>query len=208
MSRKGRSSLGRAGVGRVCEDARPDRRRRADDPRARPARRQGVDPCLRPRSSSTSMTRPKGDVRRQEAAQRDRLLQPPGQSGDGCDQRPDRSGPLYDVDTRLRPQGGEGMLAVSLDGFLKYQRNEAWTWEHMALCRARPIYGSPGKRDQCAARSARSSKTPVEIRQRPAPTPRRCVRTCPAISRRRDRSTSSLGRAAWSTSNLRCTRFS
>jgi glutamate-ammonia-ligase adenylyltransferase len=35
------------------------------------------------------------------------------------------------------------MLAVSLQGFLDYQRNEAWTWEHMALCRARPIYGSP-----------------------------------------------------------------
>ncbi len=60
---------------------------------------------------------------------------------------PTAAGPLYDVDTRLRPQGGEGMLAVSLDGFLKYQRNEAWTWEHMALCRARPIYGSPDKRD-------------------------------------------------------------
>ena len=53
------------------------------------------------------------------------------------------AGPLYDVDTRLRPQGSEGMLAVSLQGFLDYQRNEAWTWEHMALCRARPIYGSP-----------------------------------------------------------------
>ena len=58
---------------------------------------------------------------------------------------PTAAGPLYDVDTRLRPQGGEGMLAVSLEGFLNYQRNEAWTWEHMALCRARPIYGSDGK---------------------------------------------------------------
>ena len=51
------------------------------------------------------------------------------------------AGPLYDVDTRLRPQGGEGMLAVTVDGFLEYQRREAWTWEQMALCRARPIYG-------------------------------------------------------------------
>jgi len=56
------------------------------------------------------------------------------------------AGPLYDVDTRLRPQGGEGMLAVSLQGFIDYQRNEAWTWEHMALCRARPIHGSPERR--------------------------------------------------------------
>ncbi|MDQ3246400.1 MAG: bifunctional [glutamate--ammonia ligase]-adenylyl-L-tyrosine phosphorylase/[glutamate--ammonia-ligase] adenylyltransferase [Pseudomonadota bacterium] len=55
---------------------------------------------------------------------------------------PTAAGPLYEVDTRLRPQGAEGMLAVSLDGFAQYQRSEAWTWEHMALCRARPIYGS------------------------------------------------------------------
>jgi glutamate-ammonia-ligase adenylyltransferase len=61
---------------------------------------------------------------------------------------PTAAGPLYDVDTRLRPQGGEGMLAVSLEGFLNYQRKEAWTWEHMALCRARPIYGSSERREQ------------------------------------------------------------
>jgi len=42
------------------------------------------------------------------------------------------------------------MLAVSLDGFLDYQRNEAWTWEHMALCRARPIYGSDPARSRLA----------------------------------------------------------
>ena len=58
------------------------------------------------------------------------------------------AGPLYDVDTRLRPQGSEGMLAVSLQGFLDYQRGEAWTWEHMALCRARPIHGSGERRQQ------------------------------------------------------------
>lgn len=52
------------------------------------------------------------------------------------------SGPLYDVDTRLRPGGAKGMLVVSLEAFEQYQRNEAWTWEHMALCRARPVFGS------------------------------------------------------------------
>jgi len=57
------------------------------------------------------------------------------------------AGPLYDVDTRLRPQGGEGMLAVPVEGFLEYQRGEAWTWEHMALCRARPVYGSAARRE-------------------------------------------------------------
>jgi len=51
------------------------------------------------------------------------------------------AGPLYEVDTRLRPQGEQGMLAVSLEGFAAYQRGEAWTWEHMALCRARPLTG-------------------------------------------------------------------
>ena len=61
---------------------------------------------------------------------------------------PTAAGPLYEVDTRLRPQGSEGMLAVSLEGFLNYQRNEAWTWEHMALCRARPIYGSQTRREE------------------------------------------------------------
>lgn len=51
------------------------------------------------------------------------------------------AGPLYDVDTRLRPQGEQGMLAVSLEAFAAYQRTEAWTWEHLALCRARPLAG-------------------------------------------------------------------
>jgi len=55
---------------------------------------------------------------------------------------PTAAGPLYDVDTRLRPQGSKGMLAVSLTAFDQYQRHEAWTWEHMALCRARPLTGS------------------------------------------------------------------
>lgn len=56
---------------------------------------------------------------------------------------PTAAGPLYDVDTRLRPSGAQGPLAVSFDSFEKYQRESAWTWEHMALCRGRPIYGSP-----------------------------------------------------------------
>ncbi|HXH00391.1 MAG TPA: bifunctional [glutamine synthetase] adenylyltransferase/[glutamine synthetase]-adenylyl-L-tyrosine phosphorylase [Sphingomicrobium sp.] len=58
------------------------------------------------------------------------------------------AGPLYDVDTRLRPQGAQGMLAVSLKGFDAYQRGEAWTWEHMALCRARTLTGSDAVRER------------------------------------------------------------
>ncbi len=55
---------------------------------------------------------------------------------------PTAEGALYEVDTRLRPQGAQGPLAVSLESFARYQREDAWTWEHMALARARPLYGS------------------------------------------------------------------
>ncbi|HMI41421.1 MAG TPA: glutamine-synthetase adenylyltransferase, partial [Sphingomicrobium sp.] len=60
------------------------------------------------------------------------------------------AGPLYEVDTRLRPQGAKGMLAVSLAAFAAYQRDEAWTWEHMALTRARVVYGSEEGRAKLA----------------------------------------------------------
>lgn len=60
------------------------------------------------------------------------------------------SGPLYEVDTRLRPSGAQGPLVVSLAGFERYQREDAWTWEHMALARARPIVGSPAGQAQAA----------------------------------------------------------
>ncbi|MGH6614855.1 bifunctional [glutamine synthetase] adenylyltransferase/[glutamine synthetase]-adenylyl-L-tyrosine phosphorylase [Sphingomonas sp.] len=56
------------------------------------------------------------------------------------------SGPLYEVDTRLRPSGTQGPLSVSLDGFARYQQESAWTWEHMALTRARPVFGSAAAR--------------------------------------------------------------
>ena len=73
---------------------------------------------------------------------------------------PTPSGPLYDVDTRLRPQGSKGMLAVSLDSFAEYQRGEAWTWEHMALTRARPVFGSPEARKRASAVIAEILKRP------------------------------------------------
>lgn len=55
---------------------------------------------------------------------------------------PTASGALYEIDTRLRPSGAQGLLCASIDAFSKYQRDEAWTWEHMALARARPVFGS------------------------------------------------------------------
>ena len=52
-------------------------------------------------------------------------------------------GALYQVDMRLRPSGRAGPLATQVDGFAAYQETEAWTWEHMALTRARIVSASP-----------------------------------------------------------------
>ena len=52
-------------------------------------------------------------------------------------------GVLYQVDMRLRPSGRAGPLATQLEGFAGYQETEAWTWEHMALTRARVVSASP-----------------------------------------------------------------
>ncbi|WNJ96191.1 bifunctional [glutamate--ammonia ligase]-adenylyl-L-tyrosine phosphorylase/[glutamate--ammonia-ligase] adenylyltransferase [Vibrio ruber] len=51
------------------------------------------------------------------------------------------SGILYDVDMRLRPSGASGLLVAPVSAFAEYQHQEAWTWEHQALVRARMIYG-------------------------------------------------------------------
>jgi glutamate-ammonia-ligase adenylyltransferase len=56
---------------------------------------------------------------------------------------PTNYGRLYDVDMRLRPSGRAGPLATSLAAFAHYQHDEAWTWEHMALTRARVVSASP-----------------------------------------------------------------
>ncbi|WP_372397413.1 bifunctional [glutamine synthetase] adenylyltransferase/[glutamine synthetase]-adenylyl-L-tyrosine phosphorylase [Azospirillum sp. HJ39] len=57
---------------------------------------------------------------------------------------PMADGRLYEVDMRLRPSGNAGPLATSLAAFVKYQASDAWTWEHMALTRARVIGGDAG----------------------------------------------------------------
>ena len=51
------------------------------------------------------------------------------------------AGRLYDVDARLRPDGGKSLLVSSLASYREYQRERAWTWEHQALVRARGIAG-------------------------------------------------------------------
>jgi glutamate-ammonia-ligase adenylyltransferase len=62
-----------------------------------------------------------------------------------------QEGRLYEVDMRLRPSGNAGPIAVSLEGFLRYQEGEAWTWEHMALTRARVIVAEPEFRTRIEA---------------------------------------------------------
>lgn len=51
------------------------------------------------------------------------------------------AGRAYEVDLRLRPSGASGLLVSSITGFSEYQDNNAWTWEHQALVRARPVAG-------------------------------------------------------------------
>lgn len=60
-------------------------------------------------------------------------------------------GKLYDIDMRLRPFGDDGPLAAHVDTFETYESEKAWTWEHMALIRARVIAGPPALRDRIDA---------------------------------------------------------
>ncbi|MFZ4688870.1 MAG: bifunctional [glutamine synthetase] adenylyltransferase/[glutamine synthetase]-adenylyl-L-tyrosine phosphorylase [Polymorphobacter sp.] len=83
---------------------------------------------------------------------------------------PTAAGALYEVDTRLRPWGAKGMLALSIASFARYQAEEAESWEHMALTRARIITGSPAARAEAAAAIAATLDQP-----RDAETLRRAV---------------------------------
>jgi glutamate-ammonia-ligase adenylyltransferase len=71
------------------------------------------------------------------------------------------AGRLYEVDTRLRPSGKGGLLVQSIDSFGDYQRREAWTWEHQALLRARPVAGPPALRERFAALRIEALRTCV-----------------------------------------------
>lgn len=71
------------------------------------------------------------------------------------------SGVLYEVDTRLRPDGASGMLVSSLESFRDYQWNAAWTWEHQALVRARVVAG-----DSDIARQFESIRREILCRKR------------------------------------------
>lgn len=81
---------------------------------------------------------------------------------------PTAHGALYEIDTRLRPQGAQGPLSVTLDAFAKYQHEAAWTWEHMALTRARVLVGSPeaqAQLEQIIAEVLTRQRDPVQLRE-------------------------------------------
>ncbi|HVY98982.1 MAG TPA: bifunctional [glutamine synthetase] adenylyltransferase/[glutamine synthetase]-adenylyl-L-tyrosine phosphorylase [Dongiaceae bacterium] len=69
-------------------------------------------------------------------------------------------GGLFEVDMRLRPSGASGPIASGLQPFEKYQGTEAWTWEHMALTRARVICGDAGLRSDFEAAVKRTLTAP------------------------------------------------
>jgi len=80
---------------------------------------------------------------------------------------PTAQGALYEVDTRLRPQGAQGPLAVGVDSFERYQREDAWTWEHMALQRARVLVASDEARrsvDAVVASILSQEREPSKLR--------------------------------------------
>jgi glutamate-ammonia-ligase adenylyltransferase len=74
------------------------------------------------------------------------------------------AGRLYEVDVRLRPDGGKGMLVVSLDAFAEYQRERAWIWEQQALVRARVMAGDAATGSRFAELRAAALAQPTRCR--------------------------------------------
>lgn len=73
---------------------------------------------------------------------------------------PTAEGRLYEVDMRLRPSGQSGPVATRLASFVEYQASDAWTWEHMALTRARAISGPPVLRSKVEAAATAALRKP------------------------------------------------
>jgi glutamate-ammonia-ligase adenylyltransferase len=72
------------------------------------------------------------------------------------------AGGLYEVDMRLRPTGNKGPVAVSLESFARYHATESWTWERMALTRARVILSPPRLRHAVEDEIARTLRAAIE----------------------------------------------
>ena len=76
------------------------------------------------------------------------------------------AGRLYETDMRLRPDGGKSLLVSSLGSYADYQQQRAWTWEHQALVRARPVAGDPtlgGDFEQVRAATLGRERAPAAL---------------------------------------------
>ncbi len=89
-------------------------------------------------------------------------------------------GPLYAVDMRLRPSGNKGPVAVSLASFQQYHAKDAWTWERMALVRARVVAGGPAIRARVQRAIAAALRTGGDPRPDAAAMRGRLLRELPA----------------------------
>ena len=78
---------------------------------------------------------------------------------------PTAEGQLYEVDMRLRPSGQKGPVATQLSSFVHYQASEAWTWEHLALTRARVVSGAPALKGAVEAAIAEILRRPRDRRK-------------------------------------------
>jgi glutamate-ammonia-ligase adenylyltransferase len=95
---------------------------------------------------------------------------------------PGADGPLYEVDMRLRPSGNKGPVAVSLGSFERYHAEAAWTWERMALTRARVVAGPPALRariETAIAVALAQAAEPARIRADAAAMRARMLRDLP-----------------------------
>ena len=95
---------------------------------------------------------------------------------------PGVDGRLYEVDMRLRPSGNKGPFAVSLPSFQRYHAELAWTWERMALTRARVIAGPPALRariEEAIAQALAAAGDPDRIRADAASMRARMIRDLP-----------------------------
>ena len=95
---------------------------------------------------------------------------------------PGADGPLYAVDMRLRPSGNKGPVAVSLPAFRRYHAADAWTWERMALTRARVVTGPPSLCGavRTAIAEAMAAAAPAAVRSDAAAMRARMLRDLPA----------------------------
>ena len=95
---------------------------------------------------------------------------------------PDAEGPTFAVDMRLRPSGNKGPVAVSLSAFTRYHAQDAWTWERMALTRARVVAGPLGLRRKVerVIATAIASSDPAKVREDARAMRTRMLRDLPA----------------------------